>query len=57
MAVLWSGRSLGVVLDREHWAVLEPDAAIAAIKQGNVRFLDALRQAFALDRKAMISSR
>ncbi len=54
MAVLRSGRSLGMVLNREHRPAAKADAAIASVEQGYMSFLDSVRQAFALDCEAVV---
>src|SRR5215470_7840787 len=54
VTVTRAGRSLGMVLHREHRLVLERDAAIRTVEQREVRLLDILRKRFLVDREAVV---
>lgn len=54
VGILWAGRCLRVMLDRENGPAGDRQAAIAAVEQGNVGFLDTFRQRVAIDRETMV---
>src|SRR5436190_22095999 len=53
-AVLWPRARLRVILHAERGPVGQCEAAIAAVEQADVGFADIVREAFALDREAVV---
>src|SRR5688572_19004666 len=52
-----AGRSLGVILHREHRLALELDACVRSVKQRDMRFFRVLRQRVAVHREAVVHRR